>query len=67
MALLDGLIVLGILGALGWIIYGRLAQKNPKIREMTEGIGFKFVDKIPFVPDKPDKFQQVYDEKRTMM
>lgn len=67
MAILDGLLVLGILGAIGWVIYGKLAQKNPKMRKMTEGIGFNFVDKVPFVPEKPDKFEQVYDEKRTMM
>ncbi len=67
MALLDGLLVLGILGALGWVIYGRLAQKNPGIKKATEGIGFNFIDKIPIIPDKPDKFEQVYNEKRTMM
>ncbi len=67
MPLLDGLLVLGILGALGGVIYSRLAQKNPKIREITKGFSLNLMEKIPFVPDKPDKIEQVYNEKRTMM
>lgn len=67
MPLLDGLLVLGILGALGWVIYGKLSQKNPGIKKVAEGISFSLVDKIPFVPEKTDKIQQVYNEKRTMM
>ena len=67
MALLDGLLVLGILGGLGWVIYGRLAEKNPRIKELTEGIGFKFTEEIPYKEPKPDKREQVYNEKRTMM
>lgn len=67
MGLLDGLMVLGILGGLGFVIYSRLAKKNPGIKKMTEGIGFKFIDEIPYVSPKPDKIEQVYNEKRTMM
>ena len=64
--MLDGMLVLGILGSLGWVIYGRLAQKNPKLRKATKGIGFNFVEKIPGKKIS-DKIEQVYDEKRTMM
>lgn len=67
MALLDGLLVLGILGALGFVIYGRLAKRNPAIKKAAEGLSFNLIEKVPFVPEKKDKFQQVYDEKRTMM
>lgn len=59
--------VLGILGSLGWVIYAKLAKKNPGIKKATEGISLNFIDKIPFIPEKPDKMEQVYNEKRTMM
>ncbi len=67
MSLLDGLMVLGILGVFSWVIYGKLTQKNPRIRKMTEGMSLNLIEKIPFVPEKPDKIKQVYNEKRTMM
>ena len=67
MAILDGLMVLGILGGLGFVIYNKLAKKNPGIKKATEGIGFNFIKEIPYVSPKPDKIEQVYNEKRTMM
>ena len=65
--MIDGLIVLGIFCALGFVIYNRLAQKNHRIKEVVGGISLKFTEKIPFIPEKQDKVQQVYNEKRTMM
>ena len=67
MGMLDGLLVLGIIGALGWVVYGKLSEKNPRIKKLTEGISFNFTEKIPYVEPKPDKIEQVYNEKRTMM
>lgn len=67
MPLIDGLLVLGILGGLGWVMYHKLSQKNPGIKKMTEGISFNLIEKVPFIPEKPDKIKQVYNEKRTMM
>jgi len=67
MPLLDGLLVIGIIGSLGFVIYSKLAKKNPGIRKVTEGISFNLIEKVPFVHEKADKKQQVYNEKRTMM
>lgn len=67
MGVIDGLIVLCILGGLGLIIYGRLRQRNPKFKEVTDKFSLKLTEKIPYLPEKPDKIEQVYDEKRAMM
>lgn len=67
MGIIDGIIVLGILGGLGLIIYGRLRQRNPKFKEVTDKFSLKLIEKVPYLPETPDKMEQVYDEKRAMM
>lgn len=67
MSLLDGVMVLGIFAALGGVIYVRLRERNPKFKQITDNISLDFIEKIPPIKIKPDKVEQVYNEKRTMM
>lgn len=67
MTIFEGLVVVAVLAAVGWIIYVGAAQKNPKIVPWTKKFfSGKLIEKIP--PIKiPERMEQMYDEKRSMM
>lgn len=67
MTLLDAALVIGIVGGLVVVIYAKLARKNPAVKKWAEDLSFNIVEKVPFIPEKADKIQQIYNEKRAMM
>jgi len=66
MSLWDGLVALGVILAFGYLVFIRLAKTNPvaaqNIRNMLPGKIYEN-EESPM----PDKVQQVWEEKRTMM
>ncbi len=66
-AIMQGIIALGVVGALGWLIFIKIAKNNPKAAETIRNIiPTNLYDKTP-ISVIPDKIEQVYDERRTMM
>ncbi|KKN69589.1 hypothetical protein LCGC14_0438920 [marine sediment metagenome] len=68
MTLFDGLVALGVVGAIFFVVYGMVAKKNPglheKVKEFLPGNLTKEVSsQIPLI----DTLEQVYDDRRTMM
>ncbi len=67
MTLFDGLVALGVVGAIFFVVYGMVAKKNPglheKVKEFLPGNSIKSPPQIPLI----DTLEQVYDDKRTMM
>lgn len=67
MSLLDGVIVLSIFAVMGGIIFSKLRKNNPGFKEFTDKFSFELFENIPPEKTSPDKIEQVYNEKRTMM
>lgn len=67
MGIVDGLIVLGIVGFIFWVIYGKLREKNPRLRKATDDIGFNFNKKLPSIISKPAETIKVKDEEMKIM
>jgi len=71
MSLKDGIIQaavsMGVVGAIAFVIIGRVMQNNPKFAEFISkfkpGSIYEKAQENPIT----DKIEQVYDEKRTMM
>lgn len=64
MGIVDGLTVLAVLAAFGWLILARLNRKNPEAMKKTIG-WFKSSEK-PKIPVS-DEWRQKYEEKRSIM
>ncbi len=69
MALIDGLVAIGVIGGLGWIIYAKMMKNNPalaeKTRELFSGGLYKQDPETDLIVK--DKMEQVHEEKRSMM
>lgn len=66
MAIIDGLVAAGVLLGFLYIIYAKLIQKNPAIKDKVRGL-WDGLDKTKKKEDIKDKMQQTYDDRRTMM
>lgn len=65
MTLMDGIIVLGIFAAFGFMILSHMRKKNPNL---MEGIKNWFREKPPIIKEEiKEKMQQIYPEKRLGM
>jgi len=65
MTLMDGVIVIGIFAAFGFMILSHMRKKNPKL---MEGIRNWFREKPPIIKEESkEKMQQIYPEKRLGM
>ena len=65
--LFEGLIALGVIAVFFYMIWVRLAQKNPR---MADKINILSKDKLyirPEIPRVDEKIEQVWDERRKMM
>ena len=68
MTLFDGLVALGVLMVVAWIVFISAAKKNPVMLPWIKEF-FKdgFYSKIENKPNLKEKVEQVYDDKRSMM
>lgn len=64
MAIFDGLVALGVLVGFGWLIFSKLALKNPHMLPWIKDFMQEKKDKI--IKKPVEKVQQVYDS-RSMM
>ncbi len=63
MGLTDALVVLGIFGALGLIIFSKMAKDNPKMAERMKSIIPNKLYNEPNKLDMKDKVEQVWDSR----
>ena len=67
MTLIEGLVALGVVGAIGFIVYAKVAQGNPKISEKVKEF---FPKKDPGnirIRGTKEKISQLYEDRRSMM
>ena len=65
MTLMDGIIVIGIFAAFGFMILSHMRKKNPNL---LDGIKNWFGGKPPIIKEEgKEKMQQIYPEKRLGM
>ena len=68
MSLFDGLVALGVISGLGYIIYVKILSQNPGIGVKIKSIiPTKLYDKVEPITKVPDKIEQVWDERKSMM
>lgn len=66
--LLQSFIGLGVVGTLFYLIYAKILKDNPdKAKKLSDMIPTSLYEKIEPIKEIPDKIEQVWEEKRTMM
>ena len=65
MSLFDGLVAVGVILGFMWIIFVKVAEKNPKVQQWVLNLKNK-KDELP-IPTPGDTSQQVWNEKRNMI
>lgn len=67
MPIVQGFVALGVMLALGWIIFAKVVSNNPKVLDYIKDVMPTSLYTKPDLKIIPDNIQQVYDERRSML
>ena len=67
MTLMEGLIAMGVMLAIGGIVFAKAASNNPKLLEFLGKVMPTSLYTKPDIKIIPDNVQQVWDERRSML
>ncbi len=67
MSVFDGLVALAVLGAFGWMIFVRVAEKSPRVKAWLDSLKEKKDDLQNKVPGAEEFSQQIHPGKEALM
>lgn len=67
MPIIEGFVAMGVVVILFWLIFIKISKNNPKAAETIKNLIPTNIYEKPKMPEVPDKIEQVWNERRTMM